>query len=457
MRFFKISSLIFLILINYSCIHSDDFQTPVIEYPENDIIPNTSIQAIKKVYEQSGERIYTFNQEDPGIIEAYVISSDEGGNFYKMMIVQDTPSDPHDGIRILIDQKSYYNKYNFGRKIYIKTGGLSITAMNDNYTLGYLNRNELIEIPGSLLDDFIIRSSVTEKIIPKKLNFDEFTQNELNLLIKSENVQFKYNEMGKSFSGEPFDKYSAERQMIQCGNMNSIPLHTSTYAKFKLFPIPESKGDITAILTTSFADKKYVLVLNDTEELNFTDPDRCDPDFLNCNGKTDGENILFYEDFEQIKRTSDLLNLGWKNINRSNGTEKYKKRSVNGNAVMRISAYGTGEHPMEVWLVTPGIDLNNKIDPTLTFKTGASYDNGNFLTVWISDDFNGNIETSTWKQLKADISVGPGNDQYSELTLSGKISLNCYTDKVFIGFRYSGGDPGKTTTYDLDDVKILIK
>jgi hypothetical protein len=386
-----------------------------------------------------------------------VVSSDEGGNFYKVMILQNAPKDPVSGIRILIGLKSYYTRYNPGRKVYIKIAGLSITSKKGNYTLGYLHRNKLAEIPESLLNDFVIRSSVTEEIIPKTLRFTQFTGKELNLLVNCENVQFKYDELSKTFAGEPYDKFSAERIMIQCGDQNTAVLSTSTYAKFKSIPVPENKGTITAILTTDYYNKKYVLVLNHPEILNFTSPDRCDPDFLDCDGNTDGKNIFFFEDFEKIKKTSDLIGLGWNNINRYEGKEKWKKRTVNGNLVMRISAYNTGENPMEVWLITPPVDLTNTIDATLTFQTSASYDNGNILTAWISENFTGNLETTSWKQLKSDISTGPENDQNTEFTSSGKISLSCYTGKVYIAFRYLGGDPGKTTTYDLDNIRINVK
>lgn len=453
----KKSILSFLFIISLSCVQTDDYKIPVIEIQEPDISPNTTIKAIKKAFDQSGEKIYTFSASDNAVFEAYVVSSDESGNFYKTLIVQDVPENPGSGIRILIDNKSYYNKYNLGRKLYIKAAGMSITSENGNYTLGYLNKNRIDNIPESLLDDFILRSTVTEEIIPKTLSFSQFTKENLNLLIKTENVQFQYSEIGKTFAGEAYDKYTAERLMTQCSDRDFAVLSTSTYAKFKSVPLPENKGNLVAVLTMDYSNKKNVLVVNNPQLLSFTDPDRCDPDFLNCGGNTDGKNILFYEDFETIKKTNDLLELGWENINRNDGKEKYKKRSVNGNTVMRISAFGTGENPLEAWLITPEIDLTNTNDAALSFQTCASYDNGRILTVWITNDYTGNIETTTWKQIKADISEGPSGNSSAPFTPSGRISLDCYSGKIRIGFRYLGGDPGKTTNYDLDHIRITVE
>ncbi len=453
----KTLSLFILFTLFFSCVQTDDFKTPEIDIQEPEITSNTTLSAIKKAYDQSGEKIYTFNTVDDAVFEAFVVSSDESGNFYKTMILQNAAENPESGIRILIDQKSYYTKYNFGRKLYVKVAGMSITAEKGNYTLGYPDKNELTNIPESLLDDFIIRSSVTQEIIPKKLSFSQFNKEHLNQLIQTENVQFKYNEIGKTFAGEVFDKYSAERVITQCSDQNFAVLSTSTYAKFKSVPLPEKKGELTAVLTMDYQNKKTVLVINDPQVINFKELNRCDPDFLDCDGNTDVKNILFYEDFESIKKTNDLLDLGWKNININDGKEKFKKRSVNGNTVMRVSAYGSGENPMEVWLITPEIDLQNTTDATLSFQTGASYDNGTILTTWITDDFTGNTETTSWKQINADISKGPSGNSSSPFTPSGKISLSCYSGKIRIGFRYLGGDPGKTTNYDLDNIKITVK
>ena len=446
-----------LMILTVSCVQTDDFTTPVTKIQEPEITVNSSIDAIKKAYDQSGEKIHTFDPGDDAVFEACVVSSDEAGNFYKTLIIQDAAENPTSGIRVLIDRKSYYTQYNFGRKLYIKVAGMSITAENGNYTLGYQDKNKITEIPETLLDDFIIRSSVTETIIPKKLSFSQFSEKHLNQLIRTENAQFRYDEIGKTFAGEAFDKYSAERLMIQCSDQDFAVLSTSTYAKFKSVPIPENKGCIDAILTMDYSNDKPVLVINDPQGLDFTSADRCDPDFLNCTGDTDGKNILFYEDFEKIKRTNDLLDLDWENINRYGGKEKFKKRSVNGNTVMRISAHGTGENPMEVWLITPETDLQNTTDATLGFQTGASYDNGKILTVWITDDFTGNIESTSWKQINATISEGPSGNSSAPFTSSGKISLNCYSGTIRIAFRYLGGDPGKTTNYDLDHIKITVK
>ena len=109
----------------------------------------------------------TFDSNDQSIIEGFVISSDESGNFYKVLVIQDNFENPTSGIEILIDLKKYYNKYNFGRKIFIQMAGLSVSNDEGKYKIGYNSRNEVENIPEDLLDEFIIRSTQTKIIIPK--------------------------------------------------------------------------------------------------------------------------------------------------------------------------------------------------------------------------------------------------------------------------------------------------
>jgi len=284
MKRLKHISLIISLFLSFSCVQTDDFDLPKIETVEPDITVNTTISAIKKAYDQSGEKIFTFNASDTSIFEAYVISSDESGNFYKLLILQDKPENPTSGIEILIDLKTYYSKYNFGRKVYIKIAGMSITNEKGKYKMGFLDRNEVSELPESLIDEFIIRSSKTEEIIPKNLQFSEYSKDNLNTYIQIQNVQFQYYEIGKTIAGEPYDKYSAERKLIQCNNQITTILSNSTYVKFKSYLIPENKGFLNAVFTMDYYAEKYVLVLNDLSTFDFTDEERCDPNFLVCDG-----------------------------------------------------------------------------------------------------------------------------------------------------------------------------
>jgi len=119
-----------------------------------------------------------------------------------------------------------------------------------------------------------------------------------------------------------------------------------------------------------------------------------------------------------------------------------------------MSAYGTAENPLETWLVSPSIDLDNTISETLSFETNNGYDNGSALKVYVPSDFIGDVKTATWTQINAELSIGPSNDYSNFFTKSGNISLSCLSGNIHLAFRYFGGDGAVTTTVQIDNVKI---
>lgn len=444
-----------LSLLLISCVQTDDFEVPEVKTLELEVQTNTTIQAIKNAFEQSQKELFTFDAEDNSVMEGFVISSDEAGNFYKVLVIQDKSENATAGVELLIDTKSYFTKYNFGRKIQVKMAGLSMKNDQGKYKIGYNLKNDVVAIPETLLDDFIFRSTETATIIPKKIEISQLSKTDINTLLRLENMQFNHDEIGKTYAGEQFDEFNGERGLKQCANLLPITLSTSTYCDFKSNLISDKKGSLEAVFTKDFYGEKYVLVLNTPNSLNFQEDSRCDPSFYECDETIlEGSNILFYEDFENVKNTAALEELGWTNTNINFGNEKFARRTVDGNAAVRISAYGTEESPLEAWLVTPPINLDDSTNEVFSFKNKATYDNGSILSVWVSTDFSGNIKEATWQQLEVKISVGPSSGFANEFISSGKISLNCLQGTVHIAVKYVGGDPGITTTYDLDHFLI---
>ena len=442
--------------MHFSCVQIDDFEIPKISIEEFDILANTNILAAKNALDQSGEDIYTFRENDNTIIEGFVISSDAAGNFYKSLIVQDNYKNPTSGIEIMIDLRAYYTKYNYGRKVFIKMAGLSIVNNEGKYKIGYTLKNKVEEIPESLLNNFIIRSSIVENIEANQISLSDLNNDKIGTFIQIENIQFKNDEIGKTYAGEKFDRFNGERVLVQCENSINTILSTSSFSDFKSNIIPDKSGNLSAVLTKDFYAKKYILVLNDPSTIDFSEDNRCDPEFYNCEiNNSVYTKILFFENFQEVKKTKDLEDLGWINKNVYLGNTKFKKRSSQGNVSMQISAFNTEENPLEVWLISPAIDLSNSSNEIVSFDTKASFDNGTILTVWVSTNFDGDIKNATWKQLDVKISVGPGNSYVNDFISSGLINLDCLKGKVNIAFKYLGGDPGVSTTYDLDNILIV--
>jgi len=456
MKHIKILSLMMIFSI-LSCVKTDDFEIPELMDSEVEIDGNiTSISAVKGNFDFETEAIYTF-QETETWFEGYVISNDAGGNFYKELIVQDKPLNPTSGIHLLLDHNSLFETFNFGRKIYVKLDGLSLWYNNGVLQLGIQDRGDVIAIPNSLIDDHIIRSEITSEIEPLNIEISNFNPELKNLFVRIKNVQFDRNFIREdhifSFASNHADQYDGERQLEDCQTGETVLLSTSTFANFKSLLIPGGSGSIEGILTRDFYDEHYIIVVNSPDALTMNE-DRCDTEYLECgNNLEEGSKIIFEENFDGVTSNTTLNSRGWKNINVSGGEKKFTPTLSAGNRILRISAYNTNESPLEAWLVTPAIDLTNSTNELLSFDILSSFDKGLILEVYISQDFIGDPLTTEWTELDANIPLGPSGSN-STVFRKSKIDISCLEGKVWVAFRYLGAAPDKTTTYDLDNIRI---
>ncbi|MGA8853111.1 MAG: DUF5689 domain-containing protein [Christiangramia sp.] len=453
----KIIALLALVMLLQSCVQTDDFEIPDLSINEVEIEGSlTSISAVKGNFNFETGEIYNFQETDTWF-EAYVISSDAGGNFYKELILQDKPEYPTAGIQILLDENSLYETFEVGRKIYVKLDGLSLGFNNGTLQLGIQNRGDVVGIPNSLIDDHVIRSGEKQEIKPIKLAISKFTTEFLNLFIELDHVQFDRNLVKDdhvySFASNSFDQYDGERQLESCETGETVLMSTSTFSNFKSLLIPQGSGSIRGILTRDFYDEHYVIAVNSPDALKMND-ERCDPEFLNCgNNSGTGNIVLLEENFDGVTSNTTLASRHWTNVNVSGGEKKFTPTLASGNRILRISAYNTNESPLEVWLVTPEIDLDNSMNEVLSFDILASYDNGLLLEVFITTNFTGDPRTTHWQELDANIPLGPSGG-FTNIFRNSKIDISCLDGKIWVGFRYLGAAPDKTTTYDLDNIRV---
>ena len=473
MKTYKLYPKTLFLLLLISCVNSNDFEIPDTTITNPNITANSTLEKVKTALQQefsSNEKlVYTFpeNANNPTFIEAYVISSDATGNFYKKLIVQDKPENATAGIEILINKPALSDLFSIGQKIYIKLDGLSVSYDDGQsevnpinlapgkYTLGFLEGDRASQIPSTAMNNHLFRTSTIATIIPQKITLETITDATINTFVQLENAQFEISQKDKTFSGEKYDEYDGFRYLFECNSEHELRLQTSTFSSFKSTIIPEGQGKIDFILSKDYTAEFLVGIVNSPSNIEFINTKRCDPAFLSCDGNTnEGNSVLINETFENIKNNNQLLNAGWQNINTNGGTNIYKSKTKNGNRVLEMSAYDTGESPLEVWLISPLINLDATTNEILTFRTNNGYDNGKALKVYVSTNFSGDVKSATWTQINAEVSVGPGGDFSNFFTKSGNISLSCLTGNINIAFRYFGGDGAVTTTVQVDDVKI---
>lgn len=456
MNLYKILLLLLGTVALYSCVHDDDFKTPdtAITEPELDGNIVTIASVAGNVAQSGGLHLFKFNGPSD-YMEGYVISSDEGGNFFKELVLQDKLENPTVGIKVMIDKSPLFTRYELGRKVYVRLESLSAVSDDGVLTLGIIpNVNNIKKIPAFLETETIRRSSESGILIPLPLSISEFSDNKTNLLLRLDHVQFNKNLVtnGKqtTFAAEPADSFDAERTLESCESSASTIFVTSTFADYKSLNLPATSGSMQVILTKNFYGDAFNVKVSSTEDINFDNEQRCDPEFLQCSGASGGGSAIYYEDFKDF---GSYKAEGWTNVNISGTSTDWRIDSFDGNNYSRISAFVSKNVQANVWLVTPAIDLSGHTGEALFFDIQASHDTGTNLFVFISTNYTGDPTTTEWQPLDANIPVGPSNG-FGDFESVGPINLSCLEGTINIGFYYEGSDPGATTRYHLDNIKV---
>ncbi|MDD2550470.1 MAG: choice-of-anchor J domain-containing protein [Bacteroidales bacterium] len=167
------------------------------------------------------------------------------------------------------------------------------------------------------------------------------------------------------------------------------------------------------------------------------------------------------EDFESQTAYENINIEGWTNKD-IDGELTWQAREYSSNLYAQVSSYNS-ETVNTAYLITSEIDLSSADAPEFTFDIKVGYWNETCLTVWISEDFDGTeggITAATWVDLTSNFTLPEPASGYSDMESAGVADLTDYSGKqVYIAFRYEGddspgADPQKTTTYQVDNVKV---
>ncbi|WP_026450940.1 DUF5689 domain-containing protein [Aequorivita capsosiphonis] len=450
-----LSLLFFFGMMTVSCVHDDDYNVPEINVDEPIVDVNTNIIAVKSIYRGFEPKIIEAGDGSNRALylQGYVVSSDETGNFYKSLVIQDAPQNPTAGVAISTEATNLYTKYEPGRKIYFRVDGLYIGEYAGLPSIGIQDGDEVGRINVEDFDSRILRSMDTIQILPQIVTISEVNDNDtnsefLNTLIKFENIQFPDGLAGVAHYGNPSNTFSVNRQLENCDE-ETIMLRTSGFSDFKGLLLPEGKGTLTAVLSRFNNDVQ--LFIRDIDDVVMND-ERC-----NQGGTGAILELPFLQDFEGQNSGTDIpVDIeGWTNVNVNGRSTVFEVMEFNSNNYAQTTAKSSGENPCEVWLVTPGLNLPSGSSPKLTFDTNDGFYNGMALTVKVSTDFTGDVTTAEWTDLSAIISSGNTAGYGAEFTPSGDVDLSDYAGNVvYVAYRYLGASSGIKTTYQIDNISV---
>ena len=100
-KFHQTIAVLLFSILAFACLDDTTFSSPTIDCTAPEIVATNTIQQIKQLYQYGSAAPI----DDDLIIEGIVISTDEFGNTYKSLTLQDSWEDPTAGIKLAIDKK----------------------------------------------------------------------------------------------------------------------------------------------------------------------------------------------------------------------------------------------------------------------------------------------------------------------------------------------------------------
>jgi hypothetical protein len=156
------------------------------------------------------------------------------------------------------------------------------------------------------------------------------------------------------------------------------------------------------------------------------------------------------EDFQSGPDRDDINIPGWTN-QAVVGDRRWIYRSFEGNLFAQMTAFNSDDAENEAWLVTP--EVNTTETNILTFESSQGFWEHDGLTVWVSDNFTGDVNSANWTEITTARIASNSDDQYDWVD-SGQVDLSSFGENVNVAFKYEGTSSTNTTTYRLDNIII---
>ena len=256
-------SLFFIV----SCVKDGNFKSPE-GFCNNQLIANVTFKEVKNRFKDEVIQI----QEDL-VIEGYVISSDQAGNFFGTLHIQDHPVNPTSGFQIEIDLRDSYLFYEIGNKVYVKLKGLFLGKSKGVYKIGGVFTSfgnlSIGRLPAHAVGDHIFLScDPIIEISPRVIAIPALSEDMVSTLIELDNIEVIEEELDLTFA---LPEKETIRSLKNCDG-DLIELLNSGYSNFRDTILPSGNGSITAILYKENND--YQLIIRDLDDLDFQN-ERC--------------------------------------------------------------------------------------------------------------------------------------------------------------------------------------
>ncbi|MBR4787784.1 MAG: OB-fold nucleic acid binding domain-containing protein [Bacteroidales bacterium] len=321
---------------------SCNWQQDVAPMPIYDGEANTTIAELLAMHTIGSLDSYDHLSEDSAdiIISGIVTSSDEQGNCYKYINIEDSTG----GIQIKINSSTLFNKYRLGQRVYVKCNGLDLGDYRRLPQMGIWANGKMESIPSNKAYQYIycdgpcqtVEPFITLTSVPAKAS--ELPAEYFNRLVRLEGATFE--DGGHSTYS---DAAAATSHNINMSGGGTVVLRTSNYANFRAAMLPEGTGTVVGILTRYNDDIQMVI-----RDLN------------------DVQGFVAPPHFESIFTVNypNAFNEGWTQTASGNEWNVLSNTSFNG-------FYITANGATDSWLMSPAINLSNVQSSVISFTHRA--------------------------------------------------------------------------------------
>ena len=309
------------------------------------------------------------------IICGYVTTSDEWGNNYKYLNIEDETG----GIQIKIDNKALYHKYRVGQKLYVKCDGLVLGDYRKLPQLGLWANGSMQAIPSFktylyLFPDGSPMGAPNPIVMTSIPSANEIPSTIYNRRVILQGATFV--EGGIATFADPG---AATSHDIKMADGTTVTLRTSNYATFASELLPVGTGEITGILTRY---NNYVqLVINSPADLvGFTVPLE--------------RQTVFSVNY------ANAFNEGWIQTGSGNPWQTLVNSSFSG---FFVNPSADEDH----YLISPAINLSSTESPELSFTHRAPQGfDPNTMMCFYTPNYTGDVNTTLWIPLPLTASNG---------------------------------------------------
>lgn len=445
-----------LILATFSsCVNSDDYGVPNLSDECVTIAKTKEVSDITNIATATAVP-YTASETVVDYIEAYVTSSDEGGNFYKSISMMSL--DGLKGFSMPVDNYNLYTEFEPGRKVTIKLDkNRFFNKQHGSTVIGSSYNNGVGRISGVEYKNVILRScvDVEENTIVKNLSITQAKNDQyLNMLIEFDAVQFTDASLGKKYYDASLNSLGgATNHEISDQFGNKVILRVSEFATFAANTIPSKNGKIRGVMTKYNSDYQFMIrTINDVDLTG----DRLAIDLYPPLG---GTAITFDATLNEpfTSYTSTNQQVFPKYINDAAiGGKYWQVKTFGGNKYIQMSSFGGTPEANRTLFIVP---VNMTSANTLSFKTKDGYNNGNVLKVYYTTNYvpASQITTATLVDITSNFTIASGSTSgyATNFTNSGTYNIPAgVTGNGFFVFEYVGNGSGTTTTMQIDDIVI---